>query len=180
MTHPNSSRDAASEAEPAPESPGAIQHRRRRRLATAQAFLDDDADSQHSKVSEGFCRRMSDAHPQAALLRDITRSLVAAGFVLHDCAFMAIAGGVCLTPLSSHDGVLVTWSCHDALALDPAMAPAQCRVQGVMDQALADVLDATGWQVRDYGTGAAAVVTGRKHPGVADRQSTSFDVQDRS
>lgn len=48
--------------------------------------------------------------PLADLTRALARDLIAAGFEIHDCAGKAPGAGVCLTPGSNAQGVIVTWT----------------------------------------------------------------------
>lgn len=102
--------------------------------------------------------------------RDIARALVEAGFTLHHCARhhpLYRLGGVCLLPVArGHDpngkgGVVVSWTTHDLLSIDGNRWSEYHGAHEVMNGALAQVLDALGYQVRPFGPGGAWIVTGR-------------------
>lgn len=131
-------------------------------LRTARAGLDDDVAAEIGKLSDGYGDRLRHGDPMAGLLDDLTRSLVAAGFVVHDCAAKDRAGGICLTPTTARQaGVIVTWSTHDALAVDTRRHRENSDVHDLMNYALVDVLCAMGWATDPYGQAGAHVVTGR-------------------
>lgn len=130
----------------------------------ARAAFQDDVASELTKLSDGHGYRFRLGDPDATLPTDVTRTLVAAGFAIHDCAAHDRAGGVCLTPASaSQRGVIVTWTTHDALAVDPRRYSEHRDVQDIMNTALGDVLVATGWHVDRFGQAGARIVTGRVH-----------------
>ena len=132
------------------------------RLAVAHIGPDDDVDPEIRKLSDGYGDRLRHGDPMGHLLDDITRSLVAAGFVVHDCAAKERTGGVCLTPTTARQaGVIVTWSTHDALAIDMERYRENSDVIDLMNFALADVLCAMGWATEAFGRAGAHVVTGR-------------------
>lgn len=103
------------------------------------------------------------SHPQYPLIGSLTRDLVNAGLPIHDCDNRERTGGVCLTP-SSEGGVIVTWTTHNALAVDMARYDQQIDLVQLMNYALADVLCALGWQTEPFGQVSAHVVTGRLRP----------------
>lgn len=112
-------------------------------------------------MSDGFGEPLCRHHPLSQTVAGLTRTLVMAGFRLHDCAARERAGGVCLTPSSTEDGIIVTWTTHDALALDGNRYDQNQDVHEVMNYALADVLRASGWRVTAFGQASAHLVTGR-------------------
>ena len=131
-------------------------------LHAARAGLDVDVAAEIDKLSDGYGDRLRHGDPMGRLLDDLTRSLVAAGFVIHDCAAKDRAGGVCLTPTTARQaGVIVTWSTHDALAVDMRRHRENSDVHDLMSFTLADVLCAMGWATKPYGQSGAHVVTGR-------------------
>ena len=132
-----------------------------RALAAARNGLESDVADELSKVSDGDGGRLRLDHPLAQAVAALTRTLVQTGFTLHDCAARDRSGGVCLTPASRQDGVIVTWTTHDSLALDGCHYEEDRDVHEVMNYALADVLQTTGWQVDAYGQASAHIVTGR-------------------
>ncbi|MGE5289434.1 MAG: hypothetical protein ACM3ML_19980 [Micromonosporaceae bacterium] len=114
--------------------------------------------------------RLPEDHPLAPLARELARSLTEAGFTLHHCMRhdpLYRLGGVCLLPIPADDGqngggVVVSWTTHDLLLLDWARYGTYRGVQDVMNEALADVLRALGYEVRPFGSGGASLVTGRR------------------
>jgi hypothetical protein len=121
-------------------------------------------------LTDAYGYRLPDSDPLAPLARDIARSLVEAGFTLHHCARthpLYRLGGVCLLPVSAHHddaqaGVVVSWATHDLLSLDWDRYSTYHDAHQVMNDALADVLDAFGYEVRPFGSGGAWIVTGRR------------------
>lgn len=140
-------------------------------VARTCAGFDEDLQRQYAKLSDGWSRRIDSGHPIAQLMAGITRSLVEAGFDIHDCTAKARTGGVCLTPASTHDGVIVTWTTHDALSLDPQRYSDNTAAHEVMNFALYDTLLALGWEVREHGQAGANLVIGRRR---ADCQEDSM------
>jgi hypothetical protein len=75
---------------------------------------------------------------------------------------------VCLVPVArNHDpdgagGVVVSWKTHDLLSLDWGRWREYQGAHGAMNGALAEVLDALGFQVQPFGMGGAWIVTGRQ------------------
>ena len=131
-------------------------------LRVARAALDDDLADQIGMLSDGYGDRIRVDDPGAPLIANITRSLVAAGFVVHDCAARERTGGVCLTPTTARQvGVIVTWSTHDSLAIDTGQYRENSDVIDLMNFTLADVLCAMGWATETFGRAGAHVVTGR-------------------
>lgn len=131
-------------------------------VARTCASFDEDLQRQYAKLSDGWNRRVGSGRPFAHLMLSVTRSLVEAGLDIHDCAAKARNGGVCLTPASTHDGVIVTWTTHDALSLDPRRCSDNAAAHEVMNLALYDTLSALGWDVREHGRAGATLVLGRR------------------
>src|SRR5680860_1355140 len=121
-----------------------------RALAAARNSLNNDVAAELTKVSDGYGERLRLDHPLAQTMSALTRTLVEAGFALHDCAMREATGGVCLTPASREDGVIVTWSAHDSLSMDGHRHGSNRDVHEVMNYALADILRSTGWQVDEF------------------------------
>jgi hypothetical protein len=57
---------------------------------------------------------------------------------------------------------VVSWTTHDLLSLDWDRWIECQRTQGIMNGALADVLDALGYERCPFGLGGAWIVTGRR------------------
>ncbi len=132
-----------------------------RNVAGVQAGLEQDVQGQMARLSDGWGHRLTADDPMARLVASLTRSLVEAGFEIHDCARKARTGGVCLTPISRKAGVIVTWTTHDALCVDPKRYVDGQATREVMNFALCDTLVALGWDVREYDCAGANLVIGR-------------------
>jgi hypothetical protein len=130
-------------------------------LARADAGFEEDLPKHLRRLSDGYGNRLASLYPQGHLIDGVARSLVSAGFELHDCAARERTGGVCLTPSTDDAGVIVTWTVHDALAFDQARYAEDVGVHQVMNYALADVLTVQGWHVEPFGHASAHLVTGR-------------------
>ena len=123
------------------------------------------------RLADGFSRPLPADDPLAPLARALARSLTEAGFTLHRCAQnhpLYRLGGGCLLPVArGHDpdgrgGVVVSWTTHDLLSLDWARWREYQGAHEAMNGALAQVLDALGYQVWPFGLGGAWIVTGRR------------------
>jgi hypothetical protein len=128
----------------------------------ARVGLEEDSQEQLARLSDGWALRLTPDGDPERLTSSITRTLVEAGFVIHDCAARVRTGGVCLTPTSQQNGVIATWTTHDALRLDPRRHEDDHDVHQVMNYALFDILSALGWDVREYGHAGANLVVGRR------------------
>jgi hypothetical protein len=124
-----------------------------------------------SRLADGYSRPLPAGDALAPLAREVARSLTEAGFTLHHCAQhhpLYRLGGVCLLPVArGHDlgggaGIVVSWTTHDLLSLDWDRWPEYHGAHEVMNGALAEVLDALGYQTWPFGPGGAWIVTGRK------------------
>ena len=154
-----SSSDPSSRLDLAPPDLGPL------RAAAERAELADAVTSLTG--ADGY--RLADTDPLAPLARDIARSLVEAGFTLHHCARihpLYRLGGVCLLPFPTHNddqgGVVVSWTTHDLLSLDWDRFGIYHDAHQVMNAALADVLDAFGYELQPFGSGGAWIVTRRR------------------
>ena len=120
-----------------------------------------DADADAAPLADGFGMPLvpPGTDPLADLARALARDLLAAGFEIHDCASKAPGGGVCLTPGANAQGVIVTWTQHDAA--EAAFGYSRhADLQEQMNYALADVLTTMGYPVEGFGQATAHVVTG--------------------
>ena len=133
------------------------------RLAQTRQGLEADVAGEVAKLRDDWSGQLFPDHPMTTLASRVTRSLVEAGFVLHDCVAALPTGGVCVTPSTRCGGVLVTWTTHDILAQDPTRAGHDLGVHEVMNYALADVLREFGWAVDGFGVASAHIVTGHDH-----------------
>jgi hypothetical protein len=136
-----------------------------------------------SRLCDSYGRPLPADDPLAPLAHDVARALTEAGFTLHHCAQghpLNRLGGVCLLPVArGHDpggrgGVVVSWTTHDLLSLDWDRWSEYHGAHEVMNGALAQVLDALGYQVWPFGLGGAWIVTGQ--PAVADALEHVFDL----
>lgn len=120
-----------------------------------------DADADCAPLADGF--GMPLAPPGTDALADLTRALaldlIAAGFEIHDCAGKAPGGGICLTPGANAQGVIVTWTQHDA-AQGAFGYSRHVDLQEQMNFALADLLTTMGYPVEGFGQATAHLVTG--------------------
>jgi hypothetical protein len=130
-------------------------------VAAARRALDADVARELAKISDGHGTRLRLDDPLAQKVAALTRTLVEAGFTVHDCATRERTGGVCLTPANRDDGVLITWTTHDAVAMDGDRYQEDRDLHEVMNCALADALRTCGWRVDAYGQASAHIVTGR-------------------
>ena len=122
--------------------------------------LDEDAESELAKLPDGYGGPLRLGDELFTLAVDLTRSLVAAGPVIHRCAGHHRTGGVCLTTSSRPHGALLTWTTHQALA-GGGHLPQHTDVHDVMNTAVAEVVTALGWNVQAFGDASAHIVTGR-------------------
>jgi hypothetical protein len=123
------------------------------------------------RLTDAYGRPLPHDDPLAPLARQLARSVTEAGFTVHHCAKdhpLYRLGGACLLPVArGHDpngkgGVVVSWMTHDLLSLDWDQWNEYHDTQAVMNGALAQVLDALGYQVWPFGSGGAWIVTGCK------------------
>ncbi len=133
-------------------------------LAAATTELHLDTARALCRLPSAWGDRLLPSHPHYSLISRLTRDLVNAGLPIHDCDARERTGGVCLTPSSRADGVIVTWTTHTALAVDAARYDQHDDLIQLMNYALADVLCALGWQTESFGQAGANVVTGRVRP----------------
>jgi hypothetical protein len=116
------------------------------------------------RLADAYGRPLRADDPLRPLASDVARALTEAGFVLHHCAQdhpLYRLGGVCLLPVvPGHDpdgsgGVVVSWTTHDLMSLDWDRWLAYQATEGLMNGALAEMLDALGFQVSPFGQGGA-------------------------
>lgn len=129
------------------------------RQARAQAVKRLEADVDLVALSDAYGDPLREGDERRPLLNALVRALVTAGFNIHDCAGHAPGGGVCLTPLTTQEGIAMTWTQHDAAEAELAW-DARDEVQLLMNDGLADVVALLGFVVEAFGTGGAHRVTG--------------------
>ena len=107
----------------------------------------------------------------------MARALVEAGLPVHQCSGwdpQRRVGGVCVQPVPVRAGpaaaaaVMVSWSVHDLLGLDPARAGEGEAIRETMNMALADLLSALGYTIQPFGASGAWMATGRQAAGRPD------------
>ena len=113
---------------------------------------------------------LAEGDPPASLVRDVARSLIEAGFTLHQCDQhdpLYRLGGVCLMPIpgesgTGHRGIAVSWTTHNLLLLDWYRYGIYRRTLRLMNAALGGILHGSGYRVQELSTGGAWLVTGRR------------------
>ncbi|NEK84218.1 hypothetical protein GCU60_00305 [Blastococcus saxobsidens] len=115
---------------------------------------------QLDRLPDDWDALLSDTDPLTTLVVEVAAALVEAGLPLYDAAQGAPAGGVCLAPETSCDGVLVSWRTHDRMSVQASRgADADAVVQQLMNLAVADTLAQLGFVVQTLGDGGCALVT---------------------
>ena len=122
------------------------------------SFLGEQVD----RLPVGWDADMDDEHPLPGLVVEVVTVLAEAGLFLYDpTGADGELGGVCLTPETALDGVVVGWRQHDRMSLEQLHgAAADALVQQVMNRALAEVLTVRGFAVEPLG-GACVVRAGQ-------------------
>jgi hypothetical protein len=119
---------------------------------------------QLDRLADDWDSLIDDADPLTGLVCEIAAAVAEAGLPLHDCAGRTPSrqlGGVCLTPAPGEQGVLVTWTQHDRMALGRVRGhAADLAAQEVMNHAVAGVLTAFGFLVEPFGQASGHVVRG--------------------
>lgn len=94
-------------------------------------------------------------------VRQLVRDLFGSGFTMHDCrgAFgRKHEGGICLVPLTTAEGIAVSWAQHDVSYADSGQHQ---DVQDLCNDWLRDLMTVLGWRTEDFGTAGAFRVTGK-------------------
>jgi hypothetical protein len=143
---------------------------RRDDATLAPRFSSDDRawlahlSEQLDRLADDWDCLIDDADPLTGLVCEIAAAVAEAGLPLHDCAGRTPSrqlGGVCLTPAPGEQGVLVTWTQHDRMALGRVRGhAADLAAQEVMNHAVAGVLTAFGFLVEPFGEASGHVVRG--------------------
>jgi hypothetical protein len=119
---------------------------------------------QLDRLADDWDALIDDADPLTGLVCEIAAAVTEAGLPLHDCAGRTASpqlGGVCLTPLPDEQGVVVTWTQHDRMALGGVRGHvADLAAQESMNCAVAAVLSAFGFAVEPFGHDSGHVVWG--------------------
>lgn len=132
--------------------------------ATATTELNLDTARAMCRLPGTWSEPLEPSRPSFTFISLLTRDLVNAGLPLHDCDVRERTGGVCLTPTSQDEGVVVSWTTHTTMATDPGCHDLRTDVLHLMNDALANLLIALGWHADPYGRAHAFVVTGRARP----------------
>jgi hypothetical protein len=123
---------------------------------------------QLDRLADDWDALIDDADPLTGLVCEIAAAVAEAGLPLHDCAGRTSSrqlGGVCLTPAPGEQGVLVTWTQHDRMALGRVRGhAADLAAQEVMNTAVAEVLTAFGFLVEPFGQASGHIVHGAGDP----------------
>jgi len=103
---------------------------------------------------------LSDTDPLTTLVVEVAAALVEAGLPLHDAPEGHPAGGVCLMPEPTAQGVVVSWRAHDRMSvLHLRGAAANTTVQQSMNVAIADILANLGFVVESFDATGSSLVT---------------------
>jgi hypothetical protein len=103
---------------------------------------------------------LSDTDPLTTLVVEVAAALVESGLPLHDAPEGHPAGGLCLTPEPTAQGVVVSWRAHDRMGLQHLRgAAANATVQQSMNVAVADILANLGFVVEPFGATGSSLVT---------------------
>jgi hypothetical protein len=103
---------------------------------------------------------LSDTDPLTTLVVEVAAALVESGLPLHDEPEGHPAGGVCLTPEPTAEGVVVSWRAHDRMGLHHLRGTAaNATVQQSMNAAVADILANLGFVVEPFGATGSSLVT---------------------
>jgi hypothetical protein len=123
---------------------------------------------QLDRLAEDWDALIDDADPLTGLVCEVAAAIAEAGLPLHDCAGRTSSrqlGGVCLTPAPGAQGVLVSWTQHDRMALGRVRGhAADLGAQEVMNHAVAAVLTSSGFVVEPFGDASSHVVLGAGDP----------------
>lgn len=91
---------------------------------------------------------------------DVSAALIEAGLPLHDCEGADPAGGICLTPHPTGEGVLVTWRQHDRMSQQQVRGGAMdAAVQRTMTAAVGTLLRQLGFSVEEFGSTGCHLVS---------------------
>ncbi|WP_369140489.1 hypothetical protein [Modestobacter versicolor] len=123
---------------------------------------------QLDRLADDWDALIDDADPLTGLVCEVAAAVAEAGLPLHDCGGRTASrqlGGVCLTPAPGEQGVLVTWTQHDRMALGRVRGhAADLAAQQVMNTAVAGVLTAFGFLVEPFGDTSGHIVRGAEDP----------------
>jgi hypothetical protein len=116
-------------------------------------------EEQLDRLPDGWDADLSDDHPLATLVVEMTAALTDAGLPLHDARGFGPAGGVCLAPEPLLGGVVVTWRQHDRTSVERSPATdSDTLVQQVMGRAVAEVLAVRSFAVEELEGSTGMVV----------------------
>jgi hypothetical protein len=108
---------------------------------------------QLERLPGGWDAELDEEHPLITLVVEVAAALCEAGLPLYDADGEGRElGGACLTPEPAVSGIVVSWRQHDRMSVDRVHGtPTDTVVQQVMNQALADVLLARGFELEAFG-----------------------------
>jgi hypothetical protein len=131
----------------------------RRPSPEERAWLTELGD-QLDRLPEEWDTLLTDTDPLTTLVVEVAAALVEAGLPLHDSPGQAPTGGVCLMPAVDQGGVLVSWRPHDRMSVHPKRGEdVDLDVRDVMNDAVAGVLERTGFVLHPFGDDGAHLVT---------------------
>ena len=104
------------------------------------------------RLTDDWDELVSDSDPLTTLVVELTAVLVESGVSLRDGTGQSPAGGVCLTPVPSAGGILLSWQPHDRMSMHRVRGAAvDTAVQGTLNAAVADLLAQLGFTVEPFG-----------------------------
>jgi hypothetical protein len=113
------------------------------------------------RLSEDWDELVSDSDPLTTLVVELTAVLVESGVSLRDGTGESPAGGVCLTPVPSAGGILLSWQPHDRMSMHQVRGAAvDAAVQTTLNAAVADLLAQLGFAVEPFGATGCHLVRG--------------------
>jgi len=116
-------------------------------------------EEQLDRLPDGWDAGLTDDHPLATLVVEMTAALTDAGLSLHDARGFGPAGGVCLAPEPLLGGVVVTWRQHDRTSVERTPATeTDTLIQQVMGRAVAEVLSLRSFAVEELEGSTGMVV----------------------
>lgn len=113
------------------------------------------------RLTDDWDELVSDSDPLTTLVVELTAVLVESGVSLRDGTGQSPAGGVCLTPVPSAGGILLSWQPHDRMSMHRVRGAAvDTAVQSTLNAAVADLLAQLGFTVEPFGATGCHLVRG--------------------